>query len=389
MSGTVSAGARRFVVASALFFLASQVAIFADASRRVVVTLVLYGFVFHMIFGKGYALIPSYFDRNISVTRAPTLQIGLSTLGVVALAAAAAGVAETLLLGAVLWAGGVAVFVGTLAWTVRDNLLGGDTGTGEANADRAGVDRYANLFVPVALAYLLVGSVELLALAAGGPTLFAATTAQVSHLFAAGAATLMLLAIGFRLFPRFLVAHPPKPLVAVVLPAGALGPALIAASLYSEFLLAGLVVEATAIVGFAVAFLVLFARSPRQRVGFYGVLCGAVAGILGVSLAAVLVFSGDRTGVVTAHYRTLLIGFLGLSIVGAAYQFYPPSVGNLPATTDRTALVSIGLLAVGILCQVAGLVGGLDPLTTAGEGSTVLGAGVYAYLLGAAFEMRR
>lgn len=389
MSQTVSAGARRFVVASALFFFLSQAAILADASRRVVVTFVLYGFVFHMIFGKGYALIPSYFDRNISFTLAPTLQFGLSTLGVLALVASAAGVAETLLFGSVLWAGGVAVFVGTLAWTLRDNLLGGDTGTGDANADRAGVDRYANLFVPVALAYLLLGTLELLALAAGGPTLFAATTAQVSHLFAAGAATLMLLAIGFRLFPRFLVAHPPKPVVAVVLPAGALGPALIAVGLYSDLLIAGLVVEATAIVGFAVSFLVLFARSPRQRVGFYGVLCGVLAGILGVSLAAILALDGYRTGVVTAHYRTLLVGFLGLSIVGAAYQFYPPSVGNLPATTDRTALVSIGLLAAGICCQVAGLVVGVDPLTTAGEAGTLLGAGVYAYLLGAAFETRR
>jgi hypothetical protein len=389
MSQTVSAGARRFVVASALFFLSSQAAILVDASRRVVVTLVLYGFVFHMIFGKGYALIPSYFDRNLVFERAPTLQIGLSTLGVLSLVAAAAGVAETLLLGATLWAGGVAVFVGTLAWTVRDNLLGGDTGTGGANAERAGIDRYANLFVPVALGYLLLGSAELLALAAGGPTLFAATTAQVSHLFAAGAATLLLLAIGFRLFPRFLVAHPPKPLVAVVLPAAALGPALIAGGLYSDLLIAGLVVEATAIVGFAVAFLVLFARSPRRRVGFYGVLCGVIAGIVGVALAAVLALDGYRGGVVTAHYRTLLVGFLGLSIVGAAYQFYPPTVGTLPATTDRTALISIGLLAGGVSCQVAGLVGGVDPLTTVGEAGTILGAGVYAYLLGAAFEMRR
>jgi hypothetical protein len=385
---SVSGAARRFVVASTLFLLLGQAAMLADASRRVVVTLLLYGFVFHMIFGKGYALIPSYFDRNISFTRAPTLQLGFSTLGVLCLVAAATGFAETLLLGSVLWASGVAVFVGTLAWTVRDNLLGADTGTGEANADRAGVDRYANLFVPVALAYLLVGSLELLALAAGGPTLFAATSGQVSHLFAAGAATLMLLAIGFRLFPRFLVANPPKPLVAVVLPAGAVGPALIAVGLYSDLLIVGLLVEATAIVGFALAFLVLFARSPRQRVGFYGVLCGVLAGILGVSLAAVLALDGYSTVVVTAHYRTLLVGFLGLSIVGAAYQFYPPSVGNLPGTTDRTALVSIALLAAGILCQVGGLVAGIDLLTDAGEVGGLLGASVYVYLLGAAFKMR-
>jgi hypothetical protein len=388
MSRAVSAGARRFVVASASYFVASQLAILAGAGRRLVVTLVLYGFVFHMIFGKGYALIPSYFDRTLAFERAPTLQLALSTPGVLGLAAATEAIPHALLIGSVLWAGGVLVFVGTLGWTVRDNLLGGDTATGGANEDRAPVDRYANLFVPVALLYLLVGSLELLALSADAPTLFVATTAQVSHLFAAGGATLLFLAIGFRLFPRFLVAHPPTPLVAVVLPAGALGPVLVAAGLHSRLLVAGLAVEATAIIGFALSFLVLFARSPRRRVGFYGVLCGMLAGVLGVALAAVLALHGYAGGVVTAHYRTLLVGFLGLSIVGAAYQFYPPSVGDLPGAGDRTAAVSIALLAIGLLCQVGGLVGGVGLLAVAGESGTVLGSGLYAYLLGAAFATR-
>jgi hypothetical protein len=347
MSRAVSAGARRFVVASA-----------------------------------------SYFDRTLAFERAPTLQLALSTPGVLGLAAATEAIPHALLLGSVLWAGGVLVFVGTLGWTVRDNLLGGDTGTGGANEDRAAVDRYANLFVPVALLYLLVGSLELLALSADAPTLFVATTAQVSHLFAAGGATLLFLAIGFRLFPRFLVAHPPTPLVAVVLPAGALGPVLVAAGLHSRLLVAGLAVEATAIVGFALSVLVLFVRSPRRRVGFYGVLCGMLAGILGVALAAVLALRGYAGGVVTAHYRTLLVGFLGLSIVGAAYQFYPPSVGDLPGAGDRAAAASIALLAIGLLCQVAGLVGGVGLLAVAGESGTVLGSGLYAYLLGAAFATR-
>lgn len=386
MSQHVSAGARRFVVASVLFFIGSQFAIFAGAPRRVVVTLVLYGFVFHMIFGKGYALIPSYFDRTLVFERAPTLQLPLSSFGVCGLLGATQEIAYSHTVGAVLWGSGVVVFVGTIGWTINDNLLGSETGTGDVNAERAGVDRFTNAFVPVALCYVVFGSIELIALATDSPTLVVTTQAQVSHLFGAGAATLLLFAIGFRLFPRFLVAHPPTPLVAVVLPAGAIGPALIAVGLYSDLLRIGLVVEAIAIVGFAVAFITLFLRSSRRRVGLYAVLCAMLAGLLGVSMAAVLVINGYDTAVVTAHFRTMLVGFLGLSIVGAAYQFYPPSVGTLPGATDRTAIGSIVLLAGGLAVQILGLLGRMELLTVAGEISTVGGAGLYGYLIGAAFK---
>lgn len=388
MSQRVSKNARRFVIASTVFFVASQVAILVEASRRVVIVLALYGFIFHMIFGKGYALIPSYFNRTLAFPHAPGLQLVCSTTAVLGLVTAAFDVPYALVFGSTLWATGVAVFVGTLGWTIRDNPLGSETGTGGANADRSDVDRYANLFVPLALAYLLVGSLEQLTLSIGEPLLFTKGVAQITHLFAAGSATLLFLAIGFRLFPRFLVAQPPKLLVAITLPAGAVGPALIAVGLRSEFLIIGLILEATAIIGFATVFILLFIRSNRRRVGFYGVLCGMFAGILGVGLAAVLTIHGYQLGVVTAHYRTLLIGFLGLSIVGAAYQFYPPTVGDLPAAEDNTAILSIALLAGGVLCQVVGLVSGLGEVTTTGEISTLFGAGVYAYLLGAAFKTR-
>lgn len=388
MSQHVSAGARRFVVASALFLVMGHLALLTGARRRVVVPLVLYGFVFHMIFGKGYALVPSYFDRTLAFPRAPAVQLPLSTVGVLGLVAATQEVAHAQLLGSVLWASGGAVFVGTVGWTIRDNPLGGETGTGDTKSDRATVDRVANLFVPVALSYFLLGCFELVALAAGGPTLIVRTTAQVSHLLGAGTAALLFFAIGFRLFPRFLVAHPPTSLVVAVLVAGAIGPALIAVGLYTRLLLIGLVIEATAVVGFAVAFLVLYVRSSRRRVGFYSVLCGMVSGILGISLGAVLALDGYSAAVITAHYRSMLVGFLGLSIVGAAYQFYPPSVGTLPGATDRTAVVSILALAVGLFLQVGGLLGGVPTITVAGETSALVGAVLYAYLLGAAFETR-
>lgn len=60
-----------------------------------------------MIFGKGYALIPSYFDRTLAFARAPLLQLPLSVVGVLCLVAAAYDVPHTRLVGSVLWAGGV------------------------------------------------------------------------------------------------------------------------------------------------------------------------------------------------------------------------------------------------------------------------------------------
>jgi hypothetical protein len=386
---SVSTGARRFVIASVLFLLAGLAGTVAGAGRRTVVTLLLYGFVFHMIFGKAYALVPSYFDRNVSLTSAPTVQLPLSVLGTLVLATGGFGRYVGDGAGAVLWTAGVTVFVGTLGWTIRDNLTGSETGTGGANADRRGVDRYANLFVPLALGYLLVASVTLLLSALPVRSPFSVGAAQISHLLGAGSATLLFLAIGFRLFPRFLVAHPPKRLIWVVIPAGAIGPALIAVGLYSNLLVVGLLFEGVAVLGFAAVFLVLFVRTSRERVGFYGVLCGALSGLLGVALAGLLAVNTLDPAVITAHYRTMLVGFLGLSIVGAAYQFYPPTVGDLPGTSERTALVSVGSLAGGLLLQVTGLLAGRSQITTAGELGALAGAVLYAYLLGAAFWARR
>ena len=82
----------------------------------------------------------------------------------------------------------VAVFLLAIGWTVRDNLTGAETGTGDANADRRPVDRAANAFVPVVAAYLAVGSYGLLAVHAGLPFPLDGYRPRASHLLAAGTA---------------------------------------------------------------------------------------------------------------------------------------------------------------------------------------------------------
>jgi hypothetical protein len=84
----------------------------------------------------------------------------------------------------------------------------------------------------------------------------------------------------------------------------------------------------------------------------------------------------------------MLAGFLGLTVAGAAFQFYPPAVGVWPHTDDRTALVSIGLLGSGLCMQILGLVGRISRATAVGTAAGVLGGLLYTYLLLAAFACR-
>jgi len=386
----ISRWARRHVLVGAAFLVAWQAAALAGAPRRTGVVLGLYGFVLHTVAGKGYALVPSYFDRSLAVPRAPAASLPLLALGTVGLAAAPvpAVPSAVAVAGGVCWALGVAVLAGALGWSVRDNLTGRETATGEANADRRGVDRIANAFVPVVLAYLLAGAAGTAAVAAGRPPA-GLGTAGVSHLLGAGGAALLVFAVGFRLLPRFLASTPPRPLVAVVLPAGAVGPALLAATLRGgRWFRVGAAAEAVAVVGFALAYAVLFARSDRRRIGLYGPLLGALLGVAGVVLGLRFAFVGSIPGGVAAHYRLNLAGFLGLTVVGVAYQFYPPAVGSFPGATDRTALTSLACLAAGVVAGAAGSLAGAARVAAAGHLLALAGAGLYAYLLAGLFRER-
>jgi hypothetical protein len=263
----VTRWARRFLAASALFLVVWQIAALLAVlpewqmdvpalppiPRQTQVALAIHGFVLHAVFGKAYSLVPSYFDRSLAVPYAPAVQLPLTAAGAVGLAVGALpGVPEVVgALGALLWAAGVPVFVAALAWTLRDNPTGRETATSGANAHRRRVDRFANAFVPVVLGYLLAGAYGTAAGRVSVPDPVPVLAfAQTTHLLAAGTAALLVFAVGFRLFPRFLVASPPGALVAVVLPAGAVGPAVLARSLYrNPWFRVGAVLQAIAIVG--------------------------------------------------------------------------------------------------------------------------------------------
>ncbi len=363
----------------------------ARASRgRGVVTLALFGVAFHMVFGKAYLLVPSYFERVLAAKRTPGVHFALSVTGTLAVAAADPSDRPTLAaLGGVAWVSGVALFLGSLAWTLRDNPTGSATGTGSARAtDR--LDRFANAFVPVSLAYLAVGSDAVLARVTTLPTLFDGYPPRATHLLAAGSAGLLLFALGSRLVPRFLGGDAPLAFAAA-LPTGAVGPALIALSLGSGWpFRLGAALEATALVAFAVGYVRLFGRSrrvriegesPSRRVGEYGILAGVVSGVLAAFVGVRFAVVGYSPALLAVHRRLALVRFLGLSIVGFAYQFYPPRMGDFRGGSDRGALVTIGLLAGGLAVECAGLLVGDESVRSAGVWLFLGGAVGYAYVL--------
>jgi hypothetical protein len=391
MSATTSRWSRVLVAAGVLALVVWQAAVLVELPRRTAVTLGVYGFVLHVVFGKAYALVPSYFDRDLAWSVAPAVQLPLTVVGVAGLTLAPlSGVPELAgTVGAVAWTLGVTVFLGTILATVRTNLLGSETGTGEHNADRRPVDRAANLFVPVVLAYLAVGTWETLAIHTAAPGLLDAYPPRVSHLLAAGTGALLVFAVGFRLLPRFLVSSVDRRLPWLVLPPAAVGPVLIAVGLPGGPLLhAGAGLEALAMVAWAVVYLLLYRATDRDRVGFYGPLAGVAAGVAGVALGLTMTVGSASLPLATAHYRLNVLGFLGLTIVGVTYQFYPPTVGRFPGAGDRLALGSMALLAGGLAIEVVGAFSSVGGVATAGQVVSLVGALAYAYLVLGVFVQR-
>lgn len=380
----------RFVVAGACWLAIWQVALLAGVSHRTGVVVGLLGFVFQTVFGKAYSLLPSYFDRSLATTRHLPVQFALASAAPAALAVGIElSVPALRVAGAVSWLLAVCLFVGTLAVTIRDNPLGSETGTGDASAHREQLDRTANRFVPVVLGYLLVGSYALLAVETDLPALIDGYPPRSSHLLGAGAGVLLVFTVGFRLLPRFFVTTIDRRVAAVVLTAGAVGPALLAVSLPAgQLFVVAACVQATAVVGYAGAVTVLFARSDRRRVGLYGVVVGAGLGVVAVGIGLLFAIDGVTAEKVAAHVRLTLLGLLGVTIVGITYQFYPPGVSDVAGVSDRTAVAVIGGLGIGTLAAATGFLTGRAALRIGATSVTAAAAVAHLFIVAAVVANR-
>lgn len=388
----ISHASRRFALLGLASLICWQAAVLVVPSRRLAVLLGVVGFVLSVAFGKAYALVPTYFDRTLAFDAAPDLHLLLAAAGVAALGAGEALSVPALgTAGGVLWTAGVGVFLVTLGWTIRGNLSGRDTATGESSAHRRRVDRVANAFVPVAGLYLLLGSYALLALHTPAPPTVGHGWVGPAHLLATGFATLLLFAVGARLLPRFTNATPPLWLVSLVLLCGAAGPAaLVVGFPAGPVFLLGAVLEASGVVGFAAVCVRLLATTDRHRAGFVGVAAGMASGVAGVALgvgfAAGLFVPVDR--LVVAHFRLNVLGFLGLTVVGVLFQFYPPAVGAFPVNDDRVVRWVIPALAVGLWVEVGGVLLEAPAFAVAGRLLGLAGSAAVLLLVVGVFRAR-
>lgn len=381
---SVEKASKWFVVTSALFFVVWQAAAVVGVPRETEVVLSVMGFVLHVAFGKAYTLVPSYFDSTLRWPGAPFLQYPLTVFGCLLLAYASLSPEAALYAatGGAMWLSGVVVFVAAILSTIAFGYLRGTTATSQAKEDRRRVDLAANAFMPLAFIYLLLASYEVFAVEVGFYSLFGGLPVGGYHLLATGFAALLVFTVGFRLLPRFLVSHPPLSGVGVVLVAGGVAPLLLSLGFTRPVLQrVGGVLMAVAVTVFAAVYLYLYLRRERQRVGADSIVVASVFGLMAVALGLHMAFVGGNAGFVAAHVYAAVTGFLGLTIVGVAFHFYPPEVCPLPYAGDRLAQVAIASVGAGVLVRMAGVSMEVPYVESAGGFLGLMGAGLYCYLV--------
>ncbi|WP_244510251.1 hypothetical protein [Natronobacterium texcoconense] len=128
--------------------------------------------------------------------------------------------------------------------------------------------------------------------------------------------------------------------------------------------------------------------TDRSRVELTGILCGALAGVAAVAVALPLAIGDGLRDTTVLHWTLILGGFFPLTIVGYAYQFFPVTTGRFPGATTRGVAATIGLLAVGVTVQTAGIVGDGSTIRSVGIVCSALGGLGYLYLLTGRFMLQ-
>lgn len=284
-------------------------------------------------------------------------------------------------LGAVLWSLGVSIFVGSISWTVIDAF--------SSNRDAAvtAIERHqqstclATVVVPIALGYLVVGTVALLSLSTPLPDYVGATVPAVVHYYGAGFAALLVYGLGIRLLTGFFHVRLSQALSRAVLVSGSLAPAILVTNFLDGWGFAlGASLEGVAMLGYAGLVGSVVYRTARYRVGLVGIGLGAVFGVLAVALA-VFVVAGRFGRLVDAHAIAMLNGFLLLTIVGYAVQFFPVVNRQFSGATERTVMSTFLLIATGVTIQLIVAAIGGGQFRTIGVSLVLLGTSLYVYLV--------
>jgi len=278
-----SAGLRtwtqRFTVASVGSFVSSLLALLGEANEAAVL-IGVFGFICPMVFGMAYLLLPSYVGETLVDQRLAGIHFVLAYVGVILLVADQLGTEEIplKLLGVTLWAIGTLVFVGSLLATVGPTAVGtvAETLRGSGRSQRS--TRLATTMIPVAVGYLLIGTIALLTIVAP-LQIGAITVAQVVHYYLIGFATLLIYALGTRLLTAFFHVSLPRPVVWAMLITGAIAPAFLGTFLWIDpWFQVGGVFATLSMLGYAGIVLLVVLKTDRRRVGVSGIALGAIAG---------------------------------------------------------------------------------------------------------------
>jgi hypothetical protein len=335
-SDGVRAWTRRFLLAGAAGLLAAGLGALAGVGPRTVAVVVVFGFACPTAFGMAYLIVPAVVGDTFGHPRLAGLHFALSVPGAALLLAdrAASLATPVAAAGRALWVAGVAVFVGGLLLTVVPALVANPGVVGRTvRSTRAAVAA-----LPVAVGYLVVGAASL------GSAAFP----RVVHYHAAGFLALLIFAFGARLLVGFYHVAAPRVLSWLVLATGAVGPALLATYLWVDPLFrVGAALEATAVVGYAGMVGSVALRTDRSGPGLRAVVLGALAGALAVVVGLLRAF--DLPGGRVAVHATLVGGgFLPLTVVGYATQFFPLTTGEADWVSERSLAAAVLALAAGV-----------------------------------------
>jgi hypothetical protein len=344
----------------------------------------IFGAVLPMIFGMAYLLLPSYAGQTLATPSVPGVHFVFAYVGVSVLVVDTAVGADDWLftIGVGLWSLGVGLFVGSLAYTIFPAVVTDSVIVTRADGRPQRSTRVATTLIPVAIGYLLFGTLTLASSTTVLPVIVGYGLPTVVHYYGTGVATLLIFALGVRLLTGFFHVTPPRYVSWSVLGSGGLGPALLASNLWQSpwfEIGASLLVVAMAGYGVLVGFVVF--HTTRYRIGLVGIGLGAVCGIGGV-FAAILGLVG-RLDVFPIHLHTTLVldGFLLLTIIGYAYQFFPVTTGQFRGASRRTALATMLVLTGGVGIDILGSILSIAPLQSVGAGFGFVATSGYAYLL--------
>jgi hypothetical protein len=384
VKGAISQWTQRFTIGSALSMIGLQFAFLFDATFRIVVIIGLFGAGLPMVFGMAYLLLPSYLGRTLSTQRLPGVHLIITYAGVgLLLGHELLSLGTSFLVGGILlWSAGVAVFIGILLHSAFSELIINPGLVRLSNIRSQRSTKFTLLSIPLALGYLVIGTIALLSTVDGFPDPVNATFPMIVHFYGTGFVTLLIFALGIRLLTGFFHVTPPKSLSWLILFCGSVAPGILAFNFYQPpWFTVGAILESIAITAYASLVVFVAYRTDRHRIGLYGIGFGALGGITAIGIVLINIIDSTSNVSIAAHVIVILNGFIILTIIGYAYQFFPVTNRQFWGATERGGSSTIFIIGAGTLLQTLSMLGEVHYLQGYGIALAVIGTSGYSYLM--------